>query len=92
MNFAIGAAIALVLTFVIASFFGFGRPRSGGGDFGSAVGLAFRMVAEVVLVVVFIGALVATAVLNTAPAWELFGGYAAVRAIALIFELTTTRR
>ncbi len=90
MNFIVGAAIALVLTFVIASFFGFGKQK--GGDLGSAVGLAFRVVAEVVLVVVFAGALVATAVLNTTPAWQLFGGYAAVRALALIFELLASKR
>lgn len=87
MNLVIGAFIGLAITFVVASFFGFGRPRSGGGEFGSAFALAFRFVAEAVLVVGFLGALVATAVLNTAPAWELFGGYAAVRAVALVLEL-----
>jgi hypothetical protein len=87
MNLIIGAAIGLAITFVVASFFGFGRPRTSGGEFGSAFALAFRFVAEVVLVAVFAGALVATAVLNTTPAWELFGGYAAVRVIALVLEL-----
>ena len=86
MNIIIGAAIGLAITMVIASFFGFGKQRSG-GDFGSAFALAFRVIAELVLVVGFLGALIATAVLNTTPAWELFGGYAGVRAIALVLEL-----
>lgn len=92
MNFIIGAAIALAITGTLASFFGFGRSKRSGGDFGSAFALAFRLVAEVVLVVGFIGALVATAVLGTEPAWQLFGGYTVARAVALVLELTRSKR
>lgn len=90
MNIIIGAIIGLAITGVIASFFGFGRQKSS-GEFGSAFALAFRLVAEAVLVTVFIGALVATAVLNTEPAWQLFGGYAVVRALALLAELAKSK-
>jgi len=90
MNFIIGALIGLAITGVVASFFGFGSKKSS-GEFGSAFALAFRLVAEAVLVACFVGALVATAVLNTVPAWQLFGGYAVVRAVALLAEIAKSK-
>ncbi len=81
----VGCGIALAVTFIVASFFGFGGKSYANDRFG--VGLAFRAIAEVILVAGFVGALVAVAVLNVAPAWYLFGGYALVRGMALGLEV-----
>lgn len=56
--------------------------RLGGGFL-----LIIRAIVEVVLVVGFLGALIATAVVGTAPAWQLFGAYATVRGVALVLEV-----
>lgn len=84
MNIIIGAAIGFALTLVLYYFFGFGMKT--GGSRGDAFALAFRFVVEAVLAVVFVGALIATAVIGGATAWHIFGGYAAVRLLALALE------
>jgi hypothetical protein len=83
----IGCGIALFVTFVVASFFGFGAvPRSDTYGFY----LAFRLIAEAILVAGFIGGLVAVAVLQNVHGWQMLGGYALLRVCALVIE--TSRR
>lgn len=89
MYFIIGGGIALFLTVVLASFFGFGMRT--GGSRGDALALAFRAIVELVLVAGFIGALIATAALNTTPAWQLLGAYTGVRFVALVLEALSSR-
>lgn len=80
-----GAALAFVLTLVLASVLGFGVKSSGSG-YGWGFALAFRAIVEVVLVAVAVGLLIGAAVLGSANAWSMVGGYLGVRAIALVLE------
>lgn len=85
-----GAALGLVMTLVVAAFFGFGqRP-------GTGAGLAFRFIAEVALIAGALIALVATVSLGTPAACDtvfgsLFGGYITIRVVAVILEVLTSK-
>ncbi len=90
MYVATGVGIAMAVTIVLAMFLGFGKQSSQSDRFG--VGLLFRFIAEVMLIAGFVAAFVATAVLNSGPSWQLFGGYAATRICVLVLELLSSSK
>ena len=83
----IGAIVGLVVSVLLVAS-GITSLYRGGGDRGQAMGLAFRLLIEAVLVG---GALVLIIFAAINGGWGFVGGYLGVRALALVFEVAQSK-